>query len=127
MNDGGYLYSSGSINRLSDCIKQKGSAGRESERRFNMAIAVSENGRIFTIHTASTTYQMMADKYGVLLHLYYGRRSEGTMDYLLTYHDRGYCANIYDAGEDRTYSLDFLPQEFPVSGTGDTRSTALNL
>ena len=61
MNDGGYLYSSGSINRLSDCIKQKGSAGRESERRFNMAIAVSENGRIFTIHTASTTYQMMAD------------------------------------------------------------------
>ena len=127
LNDGGYLNSSGSINRLSDCIKQKGSAGRESERRFNMAIAVSENGRIFTIHTASTTYQMMADKYGVLLHLYYGRRSEGTMDYLLTYHDRGYCANIYDAGEDRTYSLDFLPQEFPVSGTGDTRSTALNL
>ena len=49
------------------------------------------------------------------------------MEYLLTYADRGYCANIYDAEQDRTYSLDFLPQEFPVSGTGDMRSPALIL
>ena len=92
-----------------------------------MAVTVRENGRLFTINTANTTYQMKADQYGVLLHLYYGRRTEGSMEYLLTYADRGYCANIYDAGEDRTYSLDFLPQEFPVSGTGDMRSPALIL
>ena len=47
------------------------------------------------------------------------------MEYLLTYADRGYASNLYDCGEDRTYSLDILPQEFPVSGTGDMRSTAL--
>ena len=92
-----------------------------------MAVTVQEKERLFTIHTQNTTYQMKADKYGVLLHLYYGRRTEGCMDYLLTYADRGYAANIYDAGKDRTYSLDVLPQEYPVSGTGDMRSPALML
>ena len=61
----------------------------------------------------------------MLLHLYYGRRCEGSMEYLLTYADRGFASNIYDAADDRTYSTDILPQEFPVSGTGDMRSTAL--
>ncbi len=92
-----------------------------------MAITVQENGRLFTINTKNTTYQMKADRYGVLLHLYYGRRTEGSMEYLLTYADRGYACNIYDTGRDRTYSLDFLPQEFPTSGTGDMRSPALIL
>ena len=92
-----------------------------------MAITVQENGRLFTINTRNTTYQMKADRYGVLLHLYYGRRTEGSMEYLLTYADRGYACNIYDTGKDRTYSLDFLPQEFPTSGTGDMRSPALIL
>ena len=92
-----------------------------------MAITIQENGRLFTINTRNTTYQMKADRYGVLLHLYYGRRTEGSMEYLLTYADRGYACNIYDTGKDRTYSLDFLPQEFPTSGTGDMRSPALIL
>ena len=92
-----------------------------------MAITVQENGRLFTIDTKNTTYQMKADRYGVLLHLYYGRRAAGSMEYLLTYADRGYACNIYDTGRDRTYSLDFLPQEFPTSGTGDMRSPALIL
>ena len=61
----------------------------------------------------------------MLLHLYYGRRCEGSMEYLLTYADRGFASSIYDAADDRTYSADILPQEFPVSGTGDMRSTAL--
>ena len=89
-----------------------------------MAVTVSESGRLFTLHTSNTTYQMKADKYGVLLHLYYGRRSEGSMEYLLTYADRGFASNLYECGADRTYSLDLLPQEFPVSGTGDMRSPA---
>ena len=92
-----------------------------------MAITAKEGGRLFTINTVNTTYQMKADEHDVLLHLYYGRKTRGSMEYLLTYADRGYCSNIYDAGDDRTYSLDFLPQEFPVSGTGDMRSPALIL
>ena len=49
------------------------------------------------------------------------------MEYLLTYTDRGFASNIYDCGNDRAYSLDLLPQEFPVSGTGDMRSGALTV
>lgn len=92
-----------------------------------MAITVNEEKRIFTINTNHTTYQMMADRHDILLHLYYGRRTPGEMDYLLTYYDRGFSGNIYDAGNDRAYSLDALPQEYPCSGTGDYRSPALNV
>ena len=56
----------------------------------------------------------MADPYGFLIHLYYGEKTEGDMDYLLTYRDRGFSGNPYDAGMDRTYSLDALPQEYPL-------------
>ena len=90
-----------------------------------MAILVDEEKRIFTLHTEHTTYQMKADRYGVLLHLYYGARVPGSMEYLAVQRDRGFSGNIYDAGEDRTYSLDTLPQEYPGSGTGDFRSSAL--
>lgn len=92
-----------------------------------MSITVNQEKRIFTIDTENTTYQMMADRHDVLLHLYYGRKTPGEMDYLLTYYDRGFSGNINDAGNDRTYSLDALPQEYPCSGTGDYRSPALNV
>ena len=46
------------------------------------------------------------------------------MEYLLIFADRGFSGNPYDAGKDRTYSMDNLPQEFPYKGTGDYRSTA---
>ncbi|MBQ0058480.1 MAG: alpha-galactosidase [Lachnospiraceae bacterium] len=83
-----------------------------------------ENNKTFTIDTENSTYQMMVDSYGYLLHLYYGRKTQGDMEYLLTYADRGFSGNPYDAGIDRLYSLDVLPQEFPQKGTGDFRSTA---
>lgn len=49
------------------------------------------------------------------------------MDYLLTYADRGFSGNPQDTGNDRTYSLDVLPQEFPCRLTGDFRSPVLDL
>lgn len=90
-----------------------------------MGIIFDERNRTFTLHTKGSTYQMQIDSLGCLLHLYYGKRINGCMDYLLTYADRGFSGNPYDAGYDRTYSLDVLPQEFPCLGTGDYRSTAL--
>ena len=92
-----------------------------------MPILYDEQKRIFTIHTAHSTYQMQADRFDQLLHLYYGARSEGSMDYLLTYADRGFSGSPYAAGDERRYSLDALPQEFPVLGSGDYRSPALNV
>ncbi len=90
-----------------------------------MGIIYQEKERLFTLHTERTTYQMKVDQYGYLLHLYYGGRTDGSMEYLLSYSDRGFSGNPYEAGDDRTYSLDALPQEYPVQGTGDYRSPAL--
>lgn len=91
-----------------------------------MAIHFQKENRIFTLQTTHTTYQMKVDDFGFLLHLYYGGKTEGNMDYLLTYYDRGFSGNPYDAENDRTYSMDVLPQEYPEMGTGDYRSSALS-
>lgn len=90
-----------------------------------MAILFQQDERVFTIQTKQTTYQMKIDDFGYLLHLYYGGKISGNMDYLLTFYDRGFSANPYDAGSDRTYSMDVLPQEYPTMGTGDYRNSAL--
>ena len=92
-----------------------------------MALIYNPNKRIFTLHTKHSTYQMQVDSLGYLLHLYYGAKNNGSMEYVLTYADRGFSGNPYAAGADRTYSLDALPQEFPTLGTGDYRNIALNI
>ena len=91
-----------------------------------MAIAVNE--KVFTLCTKNSMYQMKADEHGVLLHTYYGKRTE-QMDfsYLIQKRDHGFSGNPYAAGMDRTYSLDALPQEYPSLGTGDYRNIALNI
>ena len=90
-----------------------------------MAILYDAEHRTLTIHTENTTYQMQVDPYGYLLHLYYGRKAAGCMDWLLTVADRGLSGSPYDAADIRGYSLDYLPQEFPVQGTGDYSSPML--
>lgn len=90
-----------------------------------MAISYQLEGRIFSLDTAHTSYQMKVDAYGFLLHLYYGGRVYGNMDYLITCYDRGFSGNPWDVGNDRTYSLDALPQEYPLMGVGDFRNSAL--
>ncbi|MCD8149069.1 MAG: alpha-galactosidase [Clostridiales bacterium] len=90
-----------------------------------MAIQYNINNNIFTLNTKNSTYQMQVDSYGFLLHLYYGRKMSGEADFLLTFADRACSGNPYDAGNDRTYSLDALPQEFPCRGSGDFRSPAI--
>ena len=90
-----------------------------------MPLRYDELTRIFTIDTANTTYQMKVDEHGFLLHLYYGARTEGDMSYLITYADRsGMCGTPHDV-RDRTYSLDWLPQEYAFLGEGDMRSPLL--
>ena len=60
-----------------------------------MAIIYNPNKKIFTLHTAHTTYQMQVDPLGYLLHLYYGEKTNSSMDYVLTYADRGFSGNPY--------------------------------
>lgn len=93
-----------------------------------MPIQFNERTRVFTLHTKNSTYQMQADKHDYLLHLYYGSKIENQdMSYLLQYNDRGFSSNPAESFKDRTYSLDFLPQEYGVFGMGDYRESALQL
>ena len=92
-----------------------------------MSVIISKDEKLITIHTDSTTYQMAVADYGYLLHLYYGPRCEGDMRYLLSYVDRGFAPNPYEAGYQKEFSLDTLPQEYPCYGCGDFRSHAVRV
>ena len=91
-------------------------------------IELDRGSRVFTLHTRNTTYQMKADSYNVLLHTYYGPRiGGGDLSYLIQYADRGFSPNPNQAGSDRTYSLDTLPQEYSTCGVGDFRLPSIEL
>lgn len=93
-----------------------------------MAILLNDANTLFTLQTNHMMYQMKKDRYGVLLHTCFGKRgSVFDYSYLITYADRGFSGNPYDAGDERTYSLDALPQEYPTYGNGDYRSPALKV
>lgn len=70
---------------------------------------------------------MKVDRFGVLNHLWYGEKTDCCMDYLLDYPDAGFSGNIYEAENERTYSLNTLPQEYSTSGVGDFRISAISV
>lgn len=90
-----------------------------------MAVRVKDG--IFYLETENTLYQMKADEYGVLLHLWYGKKTDCNMDYLLDYPDVGFAGNVYDVDNCRTYSLNTLPLEYGTAGTGDYRVPAISV
>lgn len=92
-----------------------------------MAILWNEQDKTLTLHTKHTSYQMKVDKLGFLLHTYYGSSIQGDASYAIICQDRGFSGNPYDAENDRTYSMDVLPQEYPCHGSGDYRTTALSV
>ncbi|MFV0399026.1 MAG: alpha-galactosidase [Oscillospiraceae bacterium] len=94
-----------------------------------MAICYSEKDRTFTLQTRRSSYQIGVGSYGFLLHYHYGRPVESgeSLSHLIRPVDRGFSGNPYDAGTDRTFSLDHLPMEYPVSGVGDYRIPALTV
>ncbi len=93
-----------------------------------MSIHFEEAQGTFTLLTRNSMYQMKQDRYGVLLHTWFGLRSH-PYDYSdrIVYADRGFSGNPAEAGEDRSYSLDALPQEYPAFGSGDYRACALKV
>lgn len=93
-----------------------------------MSIIISQDRRLFTLHTRTSTYQMKVDAYGFLLHLYYGPRVEDAdFSYLLQYRDRGFSGNPADVYPDRRISTDTMPLEFSCCGNGDFRESCLEI
>lgn len=92
-----------------------------------MSILYEPQDRVFTIHTKRSTWQMKVSRYGHLLHVYYGSKIEHMdLSFLVRGINRGFSGTPYDACDDRGYSLDTLPQEYPCSGTGDYRTGCLH-
>ncbi len=97
---------------------------------FEMAILIDENRKVFTLQTNHSTYQMKVDKLGVLIHTYYGKKTDNSdKSHLIYMADRGFSGNPYEIGmlDEREYSLDNMPQEYSCFGTGDHRITALKV
>lgn len=91
-----------------------------------MAVRFDEKKNLFTLQTLDSTYQMKVDDHGVLLHTYYGAPADETdFSYLIGPEDRGFSGQPGDEKNDRTYSMDYYPLEYPVQGNGDFRVKAL--
>lgn len=91
-----------------------------------MNIKFDVNTKRFELTSKNTTYLMEIIKDGFLAHVYWGRRLTGYHgSNSILYLDRGFCPNIHV--EDRSFSLDTLPQEYPQYGNGDYRPCAYQI
>ncbi|HEY5753501.1 MAG TPA: alpha-galactosidase [Chthoniobacterales bacterium] len=80
----------------------------------------------FFVHTESATYAMKVLPQGYLLHLYWGARvASQDLDFVLQFRHRSFSPNPNGLGLD--FSLDTLPHEYPLYGTGDFRSPAMEV
>ena len=82
---------------------------------------------LFSLETKNTLYQMKEDEIGLLRHLYYGKKTNTDMTYLIRQADRGFSGNPYEKKQERSYSTDTLPQEYSTGGAGDYRTPALRV
>ena len=91
-----------------------------------MAIRYNADSRTFMLETRDSSYLMKVSRFGNLLHLYYGGKiPDENLDYLLKRYDRGFSPNPNEAGSDRTFSLDYLPQEYSRTERATTGFPAL--
>lgn len=89
----------------------------------------NEQNQTFMLLTCNTMYQMKVDRYRVLLHAYYGPSADADSDLsdLIQCADHSFSPNPNEAGNDRTYSLDVMPQEYSTCGVGDFRLPSIEL
>ena len=91
-------------------------------------ITFNEKSKVFCLTTKNSMYQMQVGAHDTLLHLYYGANVGDTeITYRIISLDRGFSGNPYEAGDDRTFSMDVLPQEYSGYGNGDYRINGLEL
>ena len=96
---------------------------------MSIQIERKEKTIFLNLNTEKSSYQMMVDEYGVLLHLYYGQKlaENDAQEDLLFFTDMGFSGNPECAGADRTYSLDTLPLEVSGFGVGDFRDSMVTI
>lgn len=83
---------------------------------------VEFKNNVFHLYNDAISYCMEISEYSDLLHLYYGKRIDNGSIYVLKRDRASFSA--YEIG-DYKYSLDVLPQEYPMFGAQDLRTPAL--
>ena len=96
----------------------------KQKRKGNISdMKISKNGNIFSIDNGRVSYIFSVEKDKYLMHRYFGRyinQYAGSAQPF--FFDRGFCSN--PDPEDKRFSLDTLPQEYPDMNQGDFRSPA---
>ncbi|WP_160719680.1 alpha-galactosidase [Bacillus sp. USDA818B3_A] len=91
-----------------------------------MSIKYDDNTQTFHLTAKNTSYIFQVAKGGYLAHLYWGKRiNEYNHSNELRYADRAFSGN--PVAEDRSFSLDTLPQEYPSFGHTDYRNPAFQV
>ena len=92
-----------------------------------MGIAYNEQSRIFKLDTPNTSYILgVEDKFGYLLHYYYGRKLHGdSVRYLSRTWEPPFTPERND--RDKLSFLDCAPFEYPMGGIGDFREHCLEI
>jgi alpha-galactosidase len=93
-----------------------------------MGIQYRSEDSLFHLQAKDTSYVIQIAKGGYLLHLYWGKRiKEYRHSNYIQQVDRGFSGNPYELKDDRTFSLDTLPQEYPQYGNTDFRKPAYQI
>ena len=91
-----------------------------------MPIEYSSADRTFFLHAGEATYAMKVLTHGFLAHLYWGKKiATQELDFVLQLRERAFSPNPDGLGKE--FSLDTLPLEYPVYGSTDFRSPALEI
>ncbi len=93
-----------------------------------MAIVFNEKNKTFSLHSATSTYQLKIGNLNYVNHLYYGPTIlDDDLAFLIRRYDRGFSGNPYDSLKERTFSLDAQPQEFSTQQQGDFRINSIEV
>lgn len=93
-----------------------------------MGIHFDSVNKTFHLKAKDTSYVMQIIRDGYLSHLYWGKKinSYRHANYIQML-DRGFSGNPYHHRDDRAFSLDTLPQEYPQYGNTDFRKPAYQI
>ncbi|MDR0269884.1 alpha-galactosidase [Paenibacillus sp.] len=92
-----------------------------------MTIHIDSKKHLFHLQTKGASYVFQIIPSGYAVHLYYGKRLRASdLSWLLV--TKGRCSfSPSPVPEDRSISLDTLPQELPVYGTSDYRTPLIQM
>lgn len=103
------------------CISKSNYLPIEENDKLN--ITYNTENKTFHLQNNNISYVMKIIKDGYLVHLYWGKRvNQYNESNPIAFYDRGFSPN--PDPDDRTFSLDTIPCEYPTYGNGDFRIPA---